>query len=47
LIQHTSTISRCYPPAPKTRKKPEDDEGMRDVEENVEVANDNEATYDK
>jgi hypothetical protein len=47
LIQQTSTISRCYPPAPGTRKKLEDDEAMRDVEENVKVANDSEATDDK
>jgi hypothetical protein len=47
LIQQTSTISRCYPPAPGTRKKLEDDEAMRDVEENVKVANESEAIDDK
>jgi hypothetical protein len=47
LICQASTIPRCYPPAPETGIEIGDNELVRNVEENVEVADDNEATKDE
>jgi hypothetical protein len=41
------TVSRCYPSAPETGEEPEDDKSTGNIEANVEVVEDSEATKDE
>jgi hypothetical protein len=47
LTCQASIVARCYPSAPKTGEEPEDDESAGNVEENIKVADDSDATKDE
>ncbi|KAM0896290.1 hypothetical protein ACQ4PT_023301 [Festuca glaucescens] len=47
LLAEASTIARCYPSVPETGEEPKDDESAGNIEENVEVADDSDATEDE